>query len=46
MEAFACKDCGYRFESDKKKTVCPYCGEEGTVEREKNANELIESLTE
>ncbi len=45
MIALNCKRCGYRFESEKMRKSCPYCGEEA-VELEKNAAELIDSVEE
>jgi len=44
MTIFVCKECGYRFESEKGKLKkCPYCsGDE--VEKEKTAEELIDNI--
>ncbi len=43
MMKFICKGCGYRFESEKENTKCPYCGKK-EIEGEKNAEELIKDV--
>ncbi len=44
MTTFVCKDCGYRFKSEKAgKKRCPYCGK-GNAEKEKTAKELVDSV--
>jgi len=43
MAIFVCTECGYRFESIKEKPKsCPYCSK-GRVEKEKTAEELVNS---
>jgi len=44
MADLVCKNCGYRFKSENNKK-CPYCGD-GRAEREKTAEELIDSFSE
>lgn len=44
MIKFACRNCGYQFEA-LKKDLCPYCGKD-SVEKEKNASELIDEVAE
>jgi rubrerythrin len=43
-EEFVCNKCGYRCQLSEKKKKCPYCGEENTLEKEKQADELLESV--
>ena len=43
MTGFICSSCGYRFEAEKQKKECPYCGNE-VIEKEKSADELLSSL--
>jgi len=42
MVKFLCKNCNYRFESEKA-FDCPYCGKE-SIEKEKSAGELLEEV--
>lgn len=42
MQGLVCMNCGYRFESDKKKN-CPYCSS-GNVDNEKSAEELLNEV--
>ncbi len=42
MTSFVCINCGYRFDSDKKKE-CPYCGKRN-VEKKKSADELVNNV--
>ena len=42
MVKFLCKNCNYRFESERA-FDCPYCGKE-SIEKEKSAVELLEEV--
>ncbi len=43
-----CSSCGFEFEvkSGKIPKKCPYCDKEGTLERKKSAQELLEEVEE
>lgn len=40
MVKYICPTCKYKFKSEKKPKICPYCDHEGP-EPEKSAEELI-----
>jgi predicted RNA-binding Zn-ribbon protein involved in translation (DUF1610 family) len=42
MVKFLCKNCNYRFESERV-FDCPYCGED-SIEKEKTAEELLDEV--
>jgi ribosomal protein L37AE/L43A len=45
---FYCNSCGYKFfrpEGFDKKHVCPFCGEQGTIQRETTSQDFISSIT-
>ena len=44
MDQYRCKLCNYRMKSELAKKLCPNCGERGTLEQEKDADELLDSL--
>ena len=39
---FVCKNCNFR--PSKYENECPYCGINGSIEKEKNASEIIEEI--
>jgi len=41
MTKFLCTACNFRFEAEKKREKCPYCGKPNVV-REPDAQELLE----
>lgn len=43
MQGLVCMNCGYRFESDQKKS-CPYCNS-NHVDKEKSAEELLNEVS-
>ena len=44
MGNFVCVECGYRFQSDLKKSKkCPYCSGDN-IEKEKSAEELVDNI--
>lgn len=43
MARYFCKKCGYKFESDKIKDMCPYCGKK-EISEEQTAEELISDV--
>jgi predicted ATP-dependent serine protease len=43
---YVCTKCQYRFSRDKEVSKCPYCGSDGTIERQKSAQEILDSLTD
>ena len=43
MVSYFCKECGYRFENEKKKEMCPYCGKK-SVAVEQTAEEIVEDI--
>tara|TARA_Y100000034_G_scaffold19272_1_gene21691 strand:- start:13811 stop:13936 length:126 start_codon:yes stop_codon:yes gene_type:complete len=40
MAEFVCKNCNYRFKSEKIKEVCPYCGKKELI-KEPSAEDLL-----
>ncbi len=44
MVRYACTSCNYRFDADSI-SDCPYCGREGDIEKEKNAEELLSEVS-
>jgi len=42
---FVCRECNYRFESEKDKRgdSCPYCGKK-SVEKQKSACEILDEV--
>ena len=44
MDKYRCKICNYRAKSEAAKRLCPNCGEKDTLEKEKNADELLDDL--
>jgi len=43
MGRYFCQKCGYKFESEKVKETCPYCGKK-TVEEEQTAEEIMKDV--
>ncbi len=43
MTRYFCKKCRYKFESDKLKEMCPYCGEK-EVSEEQTAEEIMRDV--
>ncbi len=43
---YVCTKCKYRFQREDKPNKCPYCASEGTIEKQKSAQELLDSLTD
>lgn len=44
MGNFVCSNCGYRLDSESKKVKkCPYC-DDGNMEKEKSAEELVNNI--
>ena len=43
MTNFVCINCGYRFETEEKPKMCPYCAETG-LEEEKSAEDLVSDV--
>lgn len=43
MASYFCKECGYKFQNEKLKDKCPYCGKKSIAE-EQTAGEIIEDI--
>jgi len=43
MTRYFCKKCGYKFESEKIKERCPYCGQREIAE-EQTAEEIVSDV--
>jgi rRNA maturation endonuclease Nob1 len=43
MGRYFCQKCGYKFESEKIKEICPYCGKK-TVKEEETAEEIMKDV--
>lgn len=43
---YVCTKCKYKFQREDKPKKCPYCAAEGTIDRQKTAQELLDSLTD
>ncbi|MDP2629009.1 MAG: hypothetical protein Q8P15_03900 [Nanoarchaeota archaeon] len=41
MTKFVCRRCNYKFEAEKPKKECPYCGEKDIV-KELSAEDIVE----
>lgn len=41
--AYICKNCNFKFDA-RFVSDCPYCGKEDSIEKEKNASELLEEI--
>jgi rRNA maturation endonuclease Nob1 len=43
-----CRYCQYRFETKRTSIpkLCPYCGQKGTLEKEKDADSLLHEVEE
>ncbi|MFH1590808.1 MAG: hypothetical protein ABIC95_02680 [archaeon] len=46
MTRYVCTKCSYRLEKETAPARCPYCSKDGTLQREKNAQELLEESNE
>tara|TARA_Y100000310_G_scaffold340505_1_gene436519 strand:- start:20071 stop:20202 length:132 start_codon:yes stop_codon:yes gene_type:complete len=40
MAGFVCKNCNYRFKSEKINEICPYCGKKELI-KEPSAEDLL-----
>ncbi len=45
-QLYVCTACKYKFKRDEKPSKCPYCGATGQIEKERSAQELLDSLTD
>lgn len=44
MGKVRCKKCGFHYETDKIPKLCPNCGEEKSIEKEKTAREILDEI--
>ncbi len=44
MTRYYCEKCGYKMEKEAPPHRCPYCSREGTLKKEKTAQELLDEV--
>jgi len=40
-----CKKCNYQFEKEKVPFRCPYCATEGSVEKKRTAQDILDEIS-
>ena len=45
MTKLVCEACGYKMEKEKVPFRCPYCSKEGTLVKEKSAQDLLDDVS-
>ena len=43
MTRYFCRKCNYKFETEKPKKMCPYCGEK-EISQEQTAEEIMKDV--